>query len=216
MKRYPEIDYSYRPVSYWHDETLTQAILKNIKGEFRRRQIRRALVEGSVEDIPEEILQEAVSENVRQFAGRIHPHLMGGEYLPDFTNGEVEIVRISLDSTTHDIISLRAAPQQDGTIGYSVADEYQGMFAFDLSLASSALPLTLGELADLLETSKQRGAPGNLIVGFNNHNAEYIGRSTLRHFTSISSEFYPQLARHCEHIFDEWHQEELETEEELS
>jgi hypothetical protein len=215
MKRYPDIEYSYRPVSYWHDETLTQAILKNIKGEFRRRQIRRALAEGSVEDIPEEILQEAVSENVRQFAGRIHPHLMGGEYLPDCTNGEVEIARISLDSTTHDIISLRATPQQDSTISYSVADEYEGMFAFDLSLTSSALPLTLGELADLLETSKQRGAPGNLIVGFNNHNAEYIGRSTLRHFTSISSEFYPQLARHCEHIFDEWHQEELETEEEL-
>ena len=47
MKRYPDIEYSYRPVSYWHDETLTQAILKNIKGEFRRRQIRRALAEGS-------------------------------------------------------------------------------------------------------------------------------------------------------------------------
>jgi len=128
-------------------------------------------------------------------------------------------VRVSLG--TDDVAIARALRDflmqvtQDGTISYSVADEYQGMFAFDLSLTSSALPFTLGELADLLETSKQRGAPGNLIVGFNNHNAEYIGRSTLRHFTSISSEFYPQLARHCEHMFDEWHQEELETEEEL-
>jgi hypothetical protein len=57
--------------------------------------------------------------------------------------------------------------------------------------------------------------PGNLIVGFNNHNAEYIGRSTLRHFTRIASEFYPQLVQHCEEVLEEWHQEEVEPEEEL-
>ena len=31
MKRHPGIDYSYRPSSYWADDSPTQAILKNIK-----------------------------------------------------------------------------------------------------------------------------------------------------------------------------------------
>jgi len=34
MKVYPRIDYKQRPSSYWNDETLEQAILKNIKGDF--------------------------------------------------------------------------------------------------------------------------------------------------------------------------------------
>ena len=215
MKRYPGIDYDYRPVSYWNDETLAQAILKNVKGELRREKIRQALAEGTIEDIPEEILGDALADNVRTATGRIHPWFMGGEFLPDCAPGEVEIARISLESTTHDIISLRAGRKDDGTIGYSIADEYEGMSSFHLSRQSSELPLTLGELAELLDTSKQRGAPGNLIVGFNNHNAEYIGRSTLRYFTRIASEFYPQLVQHCEEVLEEWHQEEVEPEEEL-
>ena len=215
MKRYPGIDYSYRPVSYWNDETLAQAILNNVKGELRREKIRQALAEGSIEDIPEEILGDALAENVRRATGRIHPWFLGGEFLPDCASGEVEIARISLESTTHDIISLRARRKEDGAIGYSITDEYEGSFSFHLSRQSSQLPLTLGELAGLLDTSKQKGAPGNLIVGFNNHNAEYIGRSTLRHFTRIGSEFYPQLSQHCEEVLEEWHKEEVEPQEEL-
>ena len=60
MKRYPGIDYDYRPVSYWNDETLAQAILKNVKGELRREKIRQALAEGSIEDIPEDRLGESL------------------------------------------------------------------------------------------------------------------------------------------------------------
>lgn len=143
MKHYPGIDYDYRPVSYWNDETLAQAILKNVKGELRREKIRQALEEGSIEDIPEEILGDALADNVRTATGRIHPWFMGGEFLPDCAPGEVEIARISLESTTHDIISLRAGRKDDGTIGYTIADEYEGMSSFHLSRQSSELPLTL-------------------------------------------------------------------------
>jgi len=70
MKVYPRIDYNQRPSSYWNDETLEQAILKNIKGDFRREEIRKALAAGNMEAIPEEILKEALSENVRSFTSR--------------------------------------------------------------------------------------------------------------------------------------------------
>ena len=82
MKRYPDIDYSYRPVSYWHDETPAQAILKNIKGDFRREEIRKALAKGELEEIPQEILRDTISEKLRKATGRIHPRFMGGESPP--------------------------------------------------------------------------------------------------------------------------------------
>lgn len=221
MKRYPDIDYGYRPVSYWQDETLAQAILKNIKGDFRREEIRKALDAENLETIPEEILREALSENVRSFTGRIHPRFMGGEYLPDLSADEVEIARISLQSTTFDVISIRARRTTKGTILYRVVDEYEG--DFQLSRQRSKKPLSLRELITFLENTHLEGMRGGLLLGYNNMNADYMDRSErpqLRHFTSIGSEFYPQLSAHCEHAFDEWveagRKEEEEDEDELA
>lgn len=204
MKKYPGIDYNFRPKSYWKEETLEQAILKNVKGEFRRRRIRAALAGGDFSAIPEAILNESLSEELRLGIGRIHPGLMGGEYLPDHSHGEVEIVRISLDSTTNDIISLRAR-RLGRRIGYSIADEYQGEFEYSLAFEESARPLSLGQLVEFLDKSYQHDVPGGLILGYNAMNADdEEARQRLRDFTSVSSEFYPQLYEHCERVFEEW------------
>ncbi|MFZ4484338.1 MAG: hypothetical protein ACOYOL_10210 [Chthoniobacterales bacterium] len=205
MKRYPGIDYTYRPPSYWEDETPVQAILKNIKGDFRREEIRKALAAGTLEAIPEEILQEALAENVRRFTGRIHPRFMGGEYLPDFGADEVEIARIALESTTFDVISVRARRTAKGTILYRVADEYEGEFR--LWRKRSKQPLSLREIVVFLERTELDGMTGGLILGYNNMNAEYMGRGELRQFSRIGSEFYPQLDEHCEQVFDDWVEE---------
>lgn len=205
MKRYPDIDYGYRPASYWEDETPSQAILKNIKGDFRREEVRKALAQGKLDEIPQEILRDTISDNLRRATGRIHPGFMGGEYLPDYRTGEVEIARISLASTTNDIISLRARRSRTGLIRYSIADEYNGDFTYLLSRKSSKLPLTLGQLVLFLESSCQHEVPGDLLTGYNDLNNEHLqDRDSLRHFTRISSEFYPQLHAHCEHAFDDW------------
>jgi hypothetical protein len=215
MKRYPDIDYSYRPSSYWEDETPAQAILKNIKGDFRREEIRKALAQGKLDEIPQEILRDAISDKLRKATGRIHPRFMGGEYLPDYRAGEVEIARISLASTTNDIISLRARRGRTGVIRYSIADEYNGDFTYSLSRQTSKRPLTLGQLVCFLENSCQHEVPGDLILGYNELNNEHLqDRDSLRHFTRISSEFYPQLARHCEHVFEDWVDAGLEAEQE--
>ena len=215
MKRYPDIDYSYRPVSYWEDETPAQAILKNIKGDFRREEIRKALTEGKLEEIPQEILRDTISDKLRKATGRIHPRFMGGEYLPDYRAGEVEIARISLASTTNDIISIRARRGRTGLIRYSIADEYNGDFTYVLSRKTSRQPLTLRQLVSFLEDSSQNEVPGDLITGYNDMNNEWLeDRDSLRHFTRISSEFYPQLRAHCEHAFDDWVEAGRKTDEE--
>ena len=205
MKRYPDIDYGYRPSSYWEDETPAQAILKNIKGDFRREEIRKALAKGELEEIPQEILRDTISDNLRKATGRIHPRFMGGEYLPDYREDEVEIARISLASTTNDIISIRARRGRTGLIRYSIADEYNGDFTYVLSRKTSRQPLTLRQLVSFLENSSQNEVPGDLITGYNDLNNEWLDdRDSLRHFTRISSEFYPQLSAHCEHALDDW------------
>ena len=61
---------------------------------------------------------------------------MGGEYLPGYRRNEVEIVRIELDSTTSDVISLRARPigRKRPRIVYTLVDEHQT----ELRLAQSS------------------------------------------------------------------------------
>jgi hypothetical protein len=70
---------------------------------------------------------DSLDEEARRSLGQIHPSFMGGEYLPNYRRHEVEIARIELQSTTSDVISLRAR----GTglrIKYRLVDEYQTDF----------------------------------------------------------------------------------------
>ena len=90
--------------------------------------------------------------------GRFHPSNLGGEYLPRLRKGEVEIARISLESTTADQISVRAR-RLGRRIGYRVVDEYGSDFAtYVCHPASSASPLSLGELIALIETVNEGGS----------------------------------------------------------
>ena len=40
MKRYPNIDYSYQPKSYWDEDNVLQTILRDVKGAERRKMIK--------------------------------------------------------------------------------------------------------------------------------------------------------------------------------
>src|SRR5262245_20849225 len=78
---------------------------------------------GNVESLEKWILAESVTEADRVALGQHHPALMGGEYLPGYQDEEVEIARVSLQSTTGDVISIRARRER-GAIRYRVVDEY--------------------------------------------------------------------------------------------
>jgi hypothetical protein len=72
---------------------------------------------------------------------------MGGNYLPETEEGEVEIARIEIASTTFDVTSL-FAKFENGQIHYRVVDEYEGDTLTGTSEMTSDKPLTLGEMAD--------------------------------------------------------------------
>jgi len=205
MNTYLGIDYAFRPTTYWDSGDPLQSILRNVKGENRRQMILDYLKKDHLEELDEDILRDEIDADIRQRLGRIHPSFMGGEYMPGYLPLEVEIARICLQSTTSDVISLRARPVAQGKIAYRVVDEYDTVFSFPIR--ESEAPLTLSDLIRQFDEGRMEdpGFPdGGLSLGYNNLNSKYTDHKQLRHFTRISSETYAQLCPHYERVFAEW------------
>jgi hypothetical protein len=100
--------------------------------------------EGRFDETPDLLATAGLSEEERAAIGRIDLSPMGGEYLPDQDEGEIEIARIEIDSATSDVTSVYA--NLDGsTIQYRVVDEYGGETLSNVTERESTEPLTLGE-----------------------------------------------------------------------
>jgi hypothetical protein len=203
MKKYRGIRYDFRPASYWSETDPLAAILRNVTGESRRQMITDFWRAGKLEELDPALLRDEADRATATRLGRIHPSLMGGEYLPPYLPGEVEIARICLRSTTSDVISLRARPTPNG-IAYRIEDEYRGQFT--LPIPTSTAPLTLAELIRQFDEGSLQELDwgGGLTLGYNNMNADYSEPEDLRHFTRISSPLYRQLEGHFEHVFAAW------------
>lgn len=215
--RHPNIDYEFRPSSYWEPASdVLQTVLRNVKGTRRREMITDFFREGRLDELAQELTSDELSDQARERLGRIHPTFMGGEYLPGYRPNEVEIVRIELQSTTADVTSVRArlVGRKRSRIGYRVIDEYQSEFVFKPS--SSTKPLTLGQLIDSLDSLNQSGGDLDVDAIWLRHGwvlcsneanraCSDTGDSVpYRDFTSISSGFYPDLARHYRRLIDRW------------
>jgi hypothetical protein len=205
--RFDNIDYDFRPQSYWRLSNPLGAILVNVKGKRRRQIIRDYWEAGAIGELEEALLPDRLSEEDRTGLGKIHPSLMGGEYLPDYAEGEGEIARLELESTTADVISIRA--KKDGErIAYSIVDEYET--EFNVSRKNSEKPLTLAELIGLIDGGSEEGSLGLYYTQMNYEGGECsIGwLDQMRHFTRVESVFYPQLNLHYEKVLDLWYEEE--------
>lgn len=193
-------DLTFRPQSYWDTPEM---IFANIKGEQRRRMVRKALEHGDAADLPEWMLKDTLTEEERSRTGRIHPFLMGGEYLPDCDSQETEIARVALRSTTGDVISIRARRAEE-VIHYSVVDEYDSRF--ECSPGSAAGPLTLEELINLIDTASNESMGYSGLTGtFRDMNLdEDSDPAELVDFVTVSSPFYAQLEAYYAAESQEW------------
>jgi hypothetical protein len=195
---------SFRPASYWEDNDPLAAILRNVKGTLRRQMIRDHWNAGTIEDLDPTLLADETDPALLRFLERLHPFFMGGEYLPRFLPTEVEIARIDLDSVTSDAISIRARQTPgESTIFYRIVDEYRTRF--ECEPGSSDEPLTHAELVKLID------AAGDLGLCYNEENLPYHPDvESLRYFTTVSSDFYPDLHDHYDKIHEQWVRERLE------
>lgn len=194
--RYADLDYTWRPSSYWDAPgDALGLILHNVKGTERRRVIREYWQAGRFHELEDIFLQDELTEAQRATLSRVHPACMGGEYLPPARRGEVTIARIELRSVTSDVIEVRAKPAAE-RIRYRIVDEYES--SYSCSPRTSREPLTLGQLIDLIDDA-------GLTLGFsqaNNFPAVPIG--ALRAFTQIRSDVYAHLTTHGDRVHAAW------------
>ena len=199
----PPSYFSFQPASYWEESDPLTAILRNVKGTNRRQMIADFWDQDRFSELDPTLLADSPSPEVRRELGAIHPSFMGGEYLPDFFPSEVEIARIELKSTTSDVVSIRARRcPKDQLIHYRIVDEYEN--TYEIQPENSTAPLTQGELIALIDTS-DCGLEVGLAHCFNALNySETRGAKHLRHFTTVSSVFYPDLFKHYDEEHEEW------------
>jgi hypothetical protein len=221
IKLYTGTDYDFRPASYWAPAgSSLEAALRNVKGRNRREMIRDYHSRGLLPALSEDLLQDTLDEDTRRSLDLIHPSFMGGEYLPNYGRYEVEIARIELESTTSDVISLRARPA-GSRIRYRLVDEYQTEFR--LPQQTSTRPFSLQELIWLLDSVERVDVTDpswdrfGFVVSYNQCNLECgSDLESLRDFTRVSSDYYPELASHYSEAIQEWYGArlaELESEE---
>lgn len=183
----------YRPATYWPAHTdLTHQLLTTVKGAKRRHVIQDLLATGDLDpgDPQHTILLTAVlDDHTRDALAGVHPSCMGGEYLDDRVEGEVEIGRVTLASTLSDVVALyaRRDDAQPGRIHYRVVDEYEGDTLDGPPACMADGPLTLGALVDHLLSAWD-------LVACLQAEAENSDRDAMAFFKA-ESEFYPGLDR---------------------
>jgi hypothetical protein len=197
------IDLDFRPRSYFGPLPLETHLIAKVTGQERREMLRAQLAHGS-SDYPAELQESTLDDDLREALGRMHPMLMGGEYLPPLEKNETEIARISLLSVTADQISVRARPL-GCRIAYHIVDEYpeddpEDGIKYRFEPGSSTQPLTLRQLVAAIESA----CAGGIVWSILEMNANYGEVERLHGFVTVSSEFYPQLERYYDVRIEAW------------
>lgn len=131
-----------RPDYFAAAPSVEDAVLRRIKGNFRRRMAFESLMTGDLESIPEPWRAHNISEDLKSALTSSHgPQGRGGEDLPDLEQDEVEIARLSLVDGVHgEVTSLRAKlDPRDLIISLSMVDEYGTQFALPVQNVPVAL-----------------------------------------------------------------------------
>lgn len=183
-----EIDLDYRPDTYFRPQNLDRYLLSKVKNAVVRQTLQELFDAGRHAEACRLLSDEGISVDDLKDMELIHPMFMGGNYLPDTEDGEVEIARISIKSTTYDVTCVYAR-RDGGAIHYRVVDEYEGDTLQGTTETRTDKPMTLGELADfflgawsLIEV---------LEMNFENDLAQSLD------FFTAHSEFYPDFDRLC-------------------
>ncbi len=182
------IDLGFTPRSYFRPQALDRFLATKVKNEVLRRRLEAMFDAGQYAKARELLGNAGVTTEDQRAFEHLHPRFMGGNYLPDRDEGEVEIARIAIDSTTCDVTCIYARTKK-GRIRYRVVDEYGGDTLTGTTRAATDRPMTLGELGrfflsawpllDVLEMNYEGDLEGQL------------------GFFHASSEFYPEFDRYC-------------------
>jgi len=192
---YEGIDLGFRPSPRVFPMTAEKLLLSRVKGTWRRDILEMAVEEDRLPEVDPFFTATSLSDEERKARSAVHPSFMGGEYLPDFEDEEVEVARIELNSVTGDVISVRGSQTQDG-FRYRVVDEYDNEYLLEPTEITIDKPLCLGDFGKFVS----RAANLAEIVSLN----EFEDVREAKAFFRAKSTFYPQfpkyLSRTIEHL----------------
>ena len=185
-----KFDLEYRPKSYFYPASLETKILAQIKGQERKKAILSFIKDNK--RIPDTFFkEESLPSDIRNELSKVHPIFMGGEYLPDTEENEVEIARIVMKSATQDIFSIRAQ-MNDETINYSIIDENEN--EFQLAVISSINTFSLSEMINFIDHSTIIGSdPPDLYGGGRKWAFDNEKDLSAWDFETVQSDFYNEL-----------------------
>jgi len=222
MNDAPTFDFDFRPV-YWDPASdPIAAITRNVKGQLRREMIADIVSGRAAERAPDEATRQLLLDvhpdllpdelDDPNLLGRQHPWFMGGEYLPDYLPGEIEIARIVLGSVTMDVTSVRARPDRR-LIRYRIVDEYPDIGPFEVldGPTISAKPLTFGEMVTLIDNIRPNPKAWGRITSQSYvefirdlNTGSYSDLDRTAWFVTVTSSFYPQLRAFFEMRARQW------------
>jgi len=210
MPELSKYDMGYRPQTYWIYEIPYKRAKATVKGNIRRVIAEKALRGDPIGFSDPYAVDQSLPNEEREARGRLHPMFMGGEYLPDYEKGEVEVARICYNSVLGDVVSIRAR-QNGGQIFYNVVNEYGDPYI--IGIKCSEKPLTFEEIIRLIDTSNHYAeeSPCGLVMSEVNYiyNSSNIGFAAS-FISSVESAFYSELGSWYEEVIDEWYKEKEE------
>ena len=200
------INPKFRPKSYWGPKTLKNFYGSKIKGTIRKKIVLDNLEKN---EVPSQILEDELSPKIKESLGRIHPSLMGGEYLPDYLPNEVEICSIVLKTVTLDTISIRAR-HEDGLIHYRIVDEYyfenEERYSYKIFQNPTKLTLTTKQiikLIDNIENVMSEDVHQKGIRSFYYELEQHYFENHYDDFVTVNSIFYPELNTYFANFIDD-------------
>lgn len=212
------IDLSFRPDTYWPESLTPEQLLTRIRGKERQNIARRVFKDHGFTGLNEFLVKEGLAEEERSAWGAIGPWCLGGEYLPELYEGEVEIARISLASTTSDQISVRAR-REDAVIRYRIVGEYEEdeLMRYKLPFETTERPFSLAQLMGFIDAAyiPDCAYPGGILTSHWAMMTDFAyGPQETVGFLSLSSSFYPQIGECYLERAVEWIEAHTETEDE--
>jgi hypothetical protein len=121
--------------------------------------------------------------------GTRRPYFDVGEYLPKLQDGEIEIARINLASSTGDVFSFRIKKERDNYF-VSIADEYETEF-FDYKNVYDSIP-SQGEILDIItEMNNEKDSQPYWLAIIEQNGFESVEEIT--DFMQFDSNVYPNL-----------------------
>jgi hypothetical protein len=186
-----DVDLNHAPKSYFVPHGLERHLVSKIKSAVIRADLNALLDQGEYQRVREVLIDEDRDNAFFNAMGHSHPMFLGGNYLPDTEEGEIEIARLCLMSVTVDVAAVYARKEQ-GVIHNRVVDEYDGMTLHEEPYGQSETPMTLEAFTAFVV--EKWGLDGIVNDNFFGTVQEALD------FFWAESYFYPDLDRMLRHV----------------